>query len=60
MPTVNEMKSAAFSAIESRKSEIIEIAQTILKNPETGFSEFKTSQLVQEKWGPWEFLSKRI
>lgn len=51
MPTVNEMKSAAFSAIESRKSEIIEIAQTILKNPETGFSEFKTSQLVQEKMG---------
>lgn len=49
MPTVAEMKQAAIAAIEERKEEIIGIAKTILQNPETGFTEQKTSRLVQEK-----------
>ena len=49
MPTISEMKQAAAAAIEERKEEIIGIAKTILDNPETGFTEQKTSRLVQEK-----------
>lgn len=49
MPTVAEMKQAAIAAIEERKEEIIGIAKTILQNPETGFTEQKTSRLVQQK-----------
>ncbi|MEE8443503.1 MAG: amidohydrolase, partial [Dehalococcoidia bacterium] len=49
MPTISEMKQAAVAAIEERKEEIIGIAKTILDNPETGFTEQKTSRLVQEK-----------
>jgi amidohydrolase len=48
MPSVAEMKQAAFTAIEERKEDLIGIAKTILKNPETGFTEQKTSRLVQE------------
>ena len=50
MPTVAEMKQAAIAAIEERKDEITGIAQHILRNPETGFTEQKTSKLVQEKF----------
>ena len=50
MPTVADMKQAAIAAIEERKDEIIGIAQHILRNPETGFTEQKTSKLVQEKF----------
>ena len=49
MPTLAEMKQAAIAAIEERKEELIGIARTILDNPETGFTEQKTSRLVQEK-----------
>ena len=49
MPTVAEMKQAAIAAIEERNEEIIGIAKTILQNPETGFTEHKTSRLAQEK-----------
>ena len=49
MPTIAEMKQAAIAAIDKRKDEIIGIAKTILVNPETGFTEQKTSKLVQEK-----------
>ena len=49
MPTVAEMKQAAIAAIEERKEEIIGVAKAVLQNPETGFTEHKTSRLVQEK-----------
>ena len=44
-----ELKKKVCDAIERRSKEIIEIAETILKNPELGFKEEKTSQLVKEK-----------
>ena len=50
MPTITELKQAAVAAIERRKEEIIGIAKTVLTNPETGFTEQKTSRLVQEKF----------
>ena len=56
MTNVSEMKSAAVSAIESRKEEIKGIAQHILRNPETGFTEQKTSKFVQEQFRTMETL----
>lgn len=49
MPTVSEMKALAMAEIESRKDEIIAIAHEVLRNPETGFTEYKTSKIVQDK-----------
>jgi amidohydrolase len=37
------------SCIANNKSEIVKTGQTIYNNPETGFKEFKTSELVKEK-----------
>ena len=46
MPSREELKLQAFDAIDARADELINLAQTILKNPEPGFREVKTSQLV--------------
>ena len=50
MPSKEELKALAFREIDSRADEIIGLAQTILKNPEPGFREVKTSRLVSEKF----------
>lgn len=44
-----ELKQKASDEIDSRADEIVSLAQTILKNPEPGFRETKTSQLVGGK-----------
>ncbi len=46
MPSREELKRQAFDAIDARAEELVNLAQTILKNPEPGFREVKTSQLV--------------
>ena len=48
MPTKQELKDRACAAIEERKDEIIALAKDILKNPETGYTEMRTSGLVKE------------
>ena len=49
MDTKEELKERACATIEERKEEIIAIAQDILRNPETGYTEIRTSDLVK-KW----------
>ena len=44
-----DLKQKASKEIDSRADEIIALAQTILKNPEAGFRETKTSHLVASK-----------
>ena len=44
-----ELKQKASDEIDSRADEIIAMAKTILQNPEPGFRETKTSQLVGSK-----------
>ena len=51
MPTVEELKSKAQAAIESRRDWLIDIARSVLYTPEPGFQEVKTSALVSEKLG---------
>ena len=50
MLTTSELKQKACAAIESNKQDIIEIAQDVLSHPEAGFSEIKTSRLVERKF----------
>lgn len=50
MPSKDELKRRAFQEIDARADEIVNLAQTILANPEPGFREIKTSQLVASKF----------
>ena len=45
-----EMKQAVCREIDNRKSEMVEVARTILQTPELGFKEVKTSALVKERY----------
>ena len=46
-----ELKRLVADVIDSRADELINVAQTILNNPEPGFRETKTSRLVSNKFG---------
>ena len=50
MLSKEELKQKACDAIDRHQSEIVGVAQHILNNPEPGFSEYKTSQLVADKF----------
>ena len=49
MPNIEELKAKVQAAIDERRDWLIEVAKTILDNPEPGFQEVKTSRLVSEK-----------
>jgi amidohydrolase len=51
MTTIGELKARAQAAIEERRGWLIDIATVILRNPEPGFQEVKTSRFVSEKLG---------
>ena len=46
-----ELKRLVSDAIDSRADELVNVAQTILNNPEPGFRETETSRLVSNKFG---------
>ena len=46
MPSKEELKARVFDAIDDRADELVNLAQTILNQPEPGYREFKTAQLV--------------
>ena len=48
--TIEELKKRACETIDKRKNEIVGLAQQVLANPEAGFREVKTAQLVAEKF----------
>ena len=50
MPSKEELKARVCSEIDSRAEEIIRVSRTILDNPEAGFREVKTSNLVSSKF----------
>src|ERR1700761_938766 len=51
MPAIDkdELKKKVCEAIDRHANEIIELGETILHHPETGFNETRTSALVAEK-----------
>jgi amidohydrolase len=50
MPSKEDLKRRVFEEIDSHADEIINLSQTILNNPEPGFREVRTSQLVAGKF----------
>ena len=46
MTKAAELKTQACAEIDARRDDIIAIGESILRNPETGFREVKTEQLV--------------
>ena len=48
-PSKEELKRQVFEEIDARADEIINLAKSILENPEPGFREIKTSNLVASK-----------
>jgi len=51
MSTKDELKRAICEAIDRRADAIIDLGETILHHPETGFNEVKTAALVAERMG---------
>ena len=49
MATKEQLKQAVCEAIDRHGNEIIELGETILHHPETGFNEGKTAAVVAEK-----------
>src|SRR5262252_3317514 len=49
MSSKDELKRAVCEAIDRRADAIIELGETILRHPETGFNEVKTAALVAER-----------
>ena len=49
MPSKTELKRLAFEEIDAKADEIVNLAKSILQNPEPGFRETKTSKLVAGK-----------
>ena len=50
MPTIDELKAQTQAAIDARSAWLIDIAKTILNNPEPGFMEVETARYVSEKF----------
>ena len=50
MPSKEDLKRRVFQEIDTRSDEIVNLAKTILQNPEPGFRENKTSDLVGRKF----------
>jgi amidohydrolase len=48
MPTRDEVKRAVCESIDKQAERITKIGDTIRRNPELGFKEFKTARLVEE------------
>ena len=49
MSSKDELKRAVCEAIDRHADGIIDLGETILRNPETGFNEVKTAALVAER-----------
>lgn len=47
--SILEMKELVLKTIDERKSIYLELGNTIYKNPETGYREFKTTSLLSDK-----------
>src|SRR5713226_4437829 len=48
MPTRDDVKRAVCETIDRQSEKIVAVGDTIRKNPELGFKEFKTSRLVED------------
>ena len=49
MKSAAELKKTVIARIDSCRAEILQLADTLLHNPETGYKEFKTAELVKNE-----------
>ena len=49
MKSAAELKKTIIGQIDSRRAEILQLADTLLHNPETGYKDFKTAELVKNE-----------
>ena len=54
MSTSADLKERIAAVVESHRDDIVEIGETIMRNPELGFKEFETAALVQRKFDELE------
>ena len=50
MKTASELKKTVVAQIDSRREQILKLADTLLHTPETGYKEFKTAELVKQEF----------
>ncbi len=49
MSSVDDLKAEACRVIDARRQEIIDLGEAILRQPETGFNEVKTAELIADR-----------
>jgi len=49
-----DLKERIAAVVESNRDDIVEVGETIMRNPELGFKEFETAALVQQKFDELE------
>ena len=49
-----DLKERIAAVVESHRDDIVEVGETIMRNPELGFKEFETAALVQRKFDELE------
>ena len=54
MSTSADLKERIAAVVESHRDDIVEVGETIMRNPELGFKEFETAALVQRKFDEFE------
>jgi len=54
MSTSADLKERIAAAVESHRDDIVEVGETIMRNPELGFKEFETAALVQSRFDELE------
>ena len=54
MSTSADLKERIAAVVESHRDDIVEVGETIMRNPELGFKEFETAALVQRKFDELE------
>ena len=55
MDSTTELKRRACAAIDASRDHIIGLGEEIMRNPETGFREFKTEARSLRRWRNWAF-----
>ena len=45
---INELKKQAVSHIEDHKEETLQLGDTLFNNPELGFREFRTGEIIRD------------
>ena len=49
-----DLKARIAAVVESHRDDIVDVGETIMRNPELGFKEFETAALVQRKFDELE------